>query len=115
MSCPSRKSVCLADLISGETGQWEITITDQDDVAVNLTGASIEFRLTARGVVAASLTIGSGIQVTNAVGGKILATLATANLQPWQYDVHLITTDNAGRTHMTPASLRILPKPTSNP
>lgn len=115
MTCPSRKSICLADLISGETGQWAITITDQDDVAVNLTGASIEFRLTARGTVAASLTIGSGIQVTNAAAGQVIATLATANLQPWQYDVHLITTDTVGRTHMTPALLRILPKPTSTP
>ena len=115
MSCPTRKPVCLPDLIQGETGQWQITITDQDDVTVNIAGASIEFRLTARGTVAASLTTSPGIQVTNAAAGQILATLNTAALQPWLYDVHLITTDTGGRTHMTAASLRILPKPTSNP
>lgn len=115
MSCPSRKVTCLPNLIQGETGQWAITITDQDDVPVNLTGAAIEFRVTARGTVAASLTGSPGIQVTNAAAGQILATLSTAALEPWLYDVHLITTDTGGRTHMTPASLRILPKPTSTP
>jgi len=113
MSCPARKAVCLSDLIAGETGQWRIIITDQDDIAVNVTGATIEFRLTARSIVAASLTVGSGIQVINGPAGEILATLPTANLNAWQYEVHLITTDTGGRTHITPASLRILPKPTS--
>lgn len=118
MSCPTRKPVCLPDLIQGETGQWQITITDQDDVAVNITGAAIEFRLTARGVVAASLSVGSGVQVTNGPAGQCLATLpavTTLALSPWLYDVHLITIDTGGRTHITPASLRVLPKPTSTP
>lgn len=115
MSCPTRKAVCLPNLIQGETGQWAITITDQDDVPVNVTGAAIEFRVTARGIVAATLTTSPGLQVTNAALGQIVVTLATASLEPWHYDVHLITTDNGGRTHMTPASLRILPKPTSTP
>jgi hypothetical protein len=115
MPCPSRKAVCLPDLIAGETGQWEITITDQDDVPVNVTGASIEFRVTARGLVVASLTSSPQLQVTDAVNGKVLATLATATLEPWQYDVHLITTDTGGRKHITPALVRILPQPTSNP
>lgn len=115
MSCPTRKPVCLPDLIQGETGQWQITITDQDDAAVNLTAATIEFRLTARGLVAASLTGAPGIQVTNAAAGQLTATLPTLALEPYLYEVHLLTTDVGGRTHITPASLRILPKPTSTP
>lgn len=116
MSCPPRKAVCLPDLIQGETGQWQITITDQDDVAVNITDAAIEFRLTARGIVAASLNVGSGVQVTDGPAGQCIATLpagTTLTLSPWLYEVHLITTDIGGRTHITPASLRLLPKPTS--
>jgi hypothetical protein len=113
MPCPTRQPVCLEPLIAGETGQWAITITDQDDAPVNLAGATMEMRIAARGAVAASLAIGAGLQVTDAAAGQTLATLATGAMQPWLYDVHVITTDSGGRTHITPASLRILPQPTA--
>lgn len=114
MKCASRTTVCLPDLIVGETAQWQITITDETNTPVNLTGVQeIEFRLTARDTVVASRVIGTGVQIVDALAGSVLVTLATATLQPWQYEAYLITTDAGGRVQMTKANLRLLPKPTS--
>lgn len=88
------------EMASGTTKVLRNTITDRNGAAVDLSGASIEFNLAKRENDAALLTlsIGSGVTITDAVNGQHdveLAPIDTAALVGsyyWQIEV----TDSAG-------------------
>ena len=89
------------EMYSGNTRLLKVSVLDQDDAIVDLSGASATFVLMKRpGQVAMiTKTVGAGITITNAVGGEMEVLLVPADTEPlrgaFAYEVEV--TDASGR------------------
>lgn len=90
------------EMHKGDTRTVTVTVTDDDDQAVNLTGATVKWAV-ANTPTSATLiskqTGGSGISITNATGGVFVITLVpadTSSLSARTYYHEAQVTDAAG-------------------
>jgi hypothetical protein len=71
-----------AELWEGEYKTLAVSVVDASSVAVNLTGATITWKLTTQqggGTTLLTKTIGSGITVVSAAGGTLTITFAAVD------------------------------------
>ena len=92
---------------SGDTRVLELTITDEADAVVNLTGAAITWALSKRnasevlpkGTAILTKTVGSGITITDAANGRADVAIDpadTADLKgEYYHEVQLVLTDTS--------------------
>lgn len=75
---------------SGDDLPFEIEVTDQNDVAEDLTGASITWAMARRPTSSILLTktVGSGITITDAVNGLFLVKLDAADGENFRGDYY---------------------------
>lgn len=82
------------DIVQGNTCSFRVTLKDENQTAINLTGTTADMEIKRfDGTLVLALTIGDGITYTNAAGGEMTITIDaadTANLDPeytYLYDV----------------------------
>lgn len=82
------------DIVQGDTCSFRVTLSDENDDPINLTGTTAYMEIKRNdGTLVLALTIGDGITYTNAAGGEMTITIDssdTANLDPeytYNYDV----------------------------
>ena len=82
------------DIVQGDTCSFRVTLKDENDAAINLTGTTANMEIKRiDGTLVLALSIGDGITYTNASGGEMTITIdasETAALDPeytYKYDV----------------------------
>lgn len=72
------------EMFSGNTRILKVTVLDQDDAIVDLSGASADFALSKRPGSTALVTksVGTGITITDAVAGELEVRLDPADTEP---------------------------------
>ena len=88
-------------MFSGNTRVLRVTVLDQDEVVVDITGATAEFIMAKRPGKSAVVTktVGSGIVITDATNGLLEITLEPADTETLSGTFHheLEVTDLGGR------------------
>ncbi len=90
------------EMFSGNTRLLEVTVLDQDDAVVDLTGAqAVDYSLAKAAGKAAIFekTLGTGVTITDAVNGVLQITLLPADTEDLRgtFYQELEVTDAAGR------------------
>ncbi len=89
------------EMFSGNTKVLKVAVLDQDDVVVDLTGASADYAFSERPGTPALFTksVGSGIVITDDVNGLLEVTINPADTESLSGTFHheLEVTDAAGR------------------
>lgn len=82
------------DIVQGDTCSFRVTLQDETDTAINLTGTTANMEIKRLdGTLVLALSIGDGITYTNAAAGEMTITIDAAdtdNLEPeytYLYDV----------------------------
>lgn len=94
------------DVIQGDSFTLDFTYTDQNGAAINLTGYSIIFSVRNEPggkTLCATCTIGDGVTVTNAAGGKFTVVVSGTKTKNFtvpkaHYQCQVYTTDNNKNT-----------------
>ena len=94
------------EMVSGDDKTVRFTVTDQDGVAQDLTGASATwaFSRRARRAAIATKTVGSGITISDAANGIVDVTVARADTETIEGDFyHELEIVDGGGTKSTAA------------
>jgi hypothetical protein len=101
------------DIVQGDTCSFRVTLKDENDAAINLTGTTANMEIKRLdGSLVLALSIGDGITYTNAASGEMTITIDaddTAALDPeytYSYDVQW--TNGANIRTVAAGKLRIM-------
>jgi len=92
-------------LYAGDSRNLKISVTDENSVPINLTGATIKWILTDQGSVKLSKVISSGITISNPTQGEFTVLLTASNTKTlsgtYQQMVRVTTADGNSSIVMT--------------
>ena len=88
------------EIFAGDSHTLAFSVVDAAGTAIDLTGATIKWKMARSGVIPAEIikSIGSGITVTNAAGGQFTVDLTTTDTAPLLglYYFQALVIDSAG-------------------